>query len=136
MHRYCILPRDMPHDSEMLDHFPLGLDLLCNDNISTPSADMYTCSTPIPSQSSFRPQFKYGGSQADAYQQRLTAVLPVHLVPLLTGAVDVDNVVAILITCMMQAAQQSLPEQRKCSVKNFFCKESLEGLGLTQNVKP
>ena len=36
-----------------------------------------------------------------------------HLVPLLTGAIDVDNVVAILITCMVQAAQQSLPEKRK-----------------------
>ena len=43
-----------------------------------------------------------------------------HLVPLLTGAIDVDNVVAILITCMVQAAQQTLPEKRKRSGNNTF----------------
>ena len=44
-----------------------------------------------------------------------------HLVPLLTGAVDVQNVVAILITCMVQAAQQTLsPEKRKRSGKITF----------------
>ena len=40
-----------------------------------------------------------------------------HLVPL-TGAIDVENVVAILTTCMVQAAQQTLPEKRKHSVNN------------------
>ena len=59
-------------------------------------------------------------SQADAYQQCLTAELLKHLVPLLTGAIDVDNVVAILITCMVQAAQQTLPEKRKRSGNNTF----------------
>ena len=48
-------------------------------------------------------------SQADAYQQCLTAEFLMHLVPLLTGATDVDNVVAILATCIVQAAQQTLP---------------------------
>ena len=41
-----------------------------------------------------------------------------HLVPLLTGAIDVHKVVAILITCMVQAVQQTLPEQRKRSGSN------------------
>ena len=46
-----------------------------------------------------------------------------HLVPLLTGgAVDVDNVVASLIACMVQAAhdQQTLPEKRKRCVNNIL----------------
>ena len=43
-----------------------------------------------------------------------------HLVPLLTGAVDVDNVIATLTTCMVQAAQQTLPKKRKRSVNNTF----------------
>ena len=43
-----------------------------------------------------------------------------HLVPLLTGALDVDNLVAILITCMVQAAQQTLPEKRKRFGNNTF----------------
>ena len=43
-----------------------------------------------------------------------------HLVPLLTGAIDVDNMVAILTTCMVQAAQQTLPEKRKRSGNNTF----------------
>ena len=47
----------------------------------------------------------YVESQADAYQQCLTVM---HLVPLLTGTIDVDTVVAILITCMTKAAQQTL----------------------------
>ena len=54
-----------------------------------------------------------------------------HLVPLLTGAIDVHDVIAILITCMVQAAHQTLPEKRKRSGNNTF-----QGiLGLTQNVK-
>ena len=43
-----------------------------------------------------------------------------HLGSLLTGAIDVDNVVAILIRCMVQAAQQTLPEKRKRSGNNTF----------------
>ena len=43
-----------------------------------------------------------------------------HLVPLLTGAIDVDNVVAILTTCMVQAAQQTLPEKHERSGNNTF----------------
>ena len=112
--QYCNLSRDMPYDREKSDHFPLQLDLSCS--ISTPSADAYR----TPSQSNTRPQFKYVQSQADAYQQCLTAELLMHLVPLLTGAIDVDNVVAILITCMVQAAQQTLPEKRKRSGNNTF----------------
>ena len=116
--QYCNLSRDMthdmPHDSEKSDHFPLQLDLSCS--ISTPGANAYS----TPSQSSTRPRFKYVESQADAYQQCLTAELLMHLVPLLTGATDVDNVVAILIQCMVQAAQQPLPEKRKRSGNNTF----------------
>ena len=112
--QYCDVSRDMSYDREKSDHFPLQLDLSCS--ISTPSADAHS----TPSQSNTRPQFKYVESQADAYQQCLTAELLMHLVPLLTGAIDVDNVVAILITCMVQAAQQTLPEKRKRSVNNTF----------------
>ena len=83
--QYCNLSCDMPHDSEESEHFPLQLDLSCS--ISTPSAD--ACSTPP--QSSTRPQFKYVDTQADAYQQCLTAELLMHVFPLLTGAIDVDN---------------------------------------------
>ena len=43
-----------------------------------------------------------------------------HLVPLLPGAIDVDAVVAILNTCMVQAAQLNLPEKRKRSGHNTF----------------
>ena len=119
--QYCNLSQDMPYDSEKSDHFPLQLDLSCvlmlhSCSISTLGAD--ACSTP--SQSSTRPRFKYVESQADAYQQCLTAELLMHLVPLLTGAIDVDNVVAILIRCMVQAAQQTLPEKRKRSGNNTF----------------
>ena len=46
-----------------------------------------------------------------------------HLVPLLTGAIDADNVVAMLITCMVQAAQQTLHEKRKRSVKSTFSRK-------------
>ena len=67
--QYCNLSCDMPHESEKSDHFPLQLDLSCS--ISTPSAD----ASSTPSQSSTRPQFKYMDSQADAYQQCLTAEL-------------------------------------------------------------
>ena len=112
--QYCNLSRDMPHDSEKSDHFPLQLDLSCS--ISTPSAGARS----TPSQSSTRPQFKYVESQADAYQQCLTAELLMHLVPLLTGAIDIDSVVAILIACMVRAAQQTLPEKRKRSDNNTF----------------
>ena len=104
----------MPHDSEKPDHFPHQLDLSCS--ISTPSTDARS----TPSQSSTRPQFKCVDSQADAYQQCLTAELLMHLVPLLTGAIGVDNVVAMLITCMVQAAQQTPPEKRKRSGNNTF----------------
>ena len=71
--------------------------------------------------------FKYDivESQAESYQQCLTAELLVHLVPLLKGAIDVDNVVAILIKCMVQAAQQTLPKKRKRSGKQHFSQESL-----------
>ena len=104
----------MPHDSEKSDHFPLQLDLSCS--MSIPSANARR----TPPQSSTRPQFKYVDSQADAYQQCLNAELLMHLVPLLTGAIDVDNVVAILITCKLQAAHQTLPEKRKRSGNNTF----------------
>ena len=113
--QYCNLSRDTRYDREKSDHFPLEdlqLDLSCS--ISTSSADAH--STP----SDTRPQFKYVESQADAYQQCLTAELLMHLVPLLTGAIDVDNVVAVLITCMVQAAQQTLPEKCKRSGNNTF----------------
>ncbi len=43
-----------------------------------------------------------------------------HLVPLLTGTVNVDTVVAILIACMTEAAQQTLPRKQKRSVQNTF----------------
>ena len=45
-----------------------------------------------------------------------------HLVPLLTGAVDhdVDKVVAILVKCMVQAAEQNLPGKRKRSGNTTF----------------
>ena len=126
--QYCNLTRDMPDDNEKSDHFPLGLDLSCNT--STPSTD--TRSTPA--QSSTRPQLKYVESQADAYQQCMTAELLMHLVPLLTctglGAIDVDNVIAILITCTMQAAQQTLPEAQALCEKHF-----LRSPWFIQNVK-
>ena len=112
--KYCNLSRDMPYDSEKSDHFPLQLDLSCS--ISTPGA----AAGSTPSQFSARPQFKYVESQADAYQQCLTAELLMHLVPLLTGAVDVDKVIAILVKCMVQAAEQTLPGKRKRSGNNTF----------------
>ena len=111
---YCNLSRDMPYDSEKSDHFPLQLDLSCS--IRTPGADAGS----IPSQFSTCPQFKYAESQADAYQQCLTAELLMHLVPLLTAAIGVDKVVATVIQCMMQAAQQTLPGKRKRSGNNTF----------------
>ncbi len=43
-----------------------------------------------------------------------------HLVPLLSGTIDVDTVVAILITCMTEAAQQTLPHKQKRSVQHTF----------------
>ena len=104
----------MPHDSEKSDHFPVQLDLSCS--ISTPSADARS----TPSQPSTRPQIKYVESQAEAYQQCLTAELLMLPFPLLTGAIDVDNVVAILMTCIVQAAQQTLPEKSKRSGNNTF----------------
>ena len=66
------------------------------------------------------PQFKYVESQADAYRQCLTAELLMHLVPLLTGTIGVDTVVAILITCMAQDAQQTVPCKQKRSVRTLF----------------
>ena len=100
--QYCNLSRDMP-DSEKLDHFPLQLDLPCS--ISTPGAGAH--STPSPS--SNRPHFKYVDLQSDAYQQCLTAVLLMHLAPVLTGgAIDVDNVVASLITRTLHLPSQGL----------------------------
>ncbi len=51
-------------------------------------------------------QFKYVESAgAYAYQQRLTAELLMHLVPMLTRTIDDDTVIAILMTCMTEAAQ-------------------------------
>ena len=53
-----------------------------------------------------------------------------HLVLLLTGAIDVDNEVAILVRCMVQAAQQTLKSASALATTLF------QGiLGLTQNVK-
>ncbi len=43
-----------------------------------------------------------------------------HLVPSLTGTIDVDTVVATLITCMTEAAQQTLPHKQKRSVQKTF----------------
>ncbi len=71
-----------------------------------------------PSQPSTCQKFKYVESQADAYQCCLTAELLLHLVPLLTGTIGFDTVVAILITCMTEAAQQTLPYKQKRSVQN------------------
>jgi len=98
--QFCNLSCDVPHDGQKSDHFPLQLDLACT--ISTSSTNARSS----PSQPSTCPQFKYVESQVDAYQQCLTAELLMHLVPLLTGTIDVDTVVAILITCMTEAAQQ------------------------------
>ena len=72
--------------------------------------------------------------QADAYQQIecLTAELLMHLkvVSLLTGAIDVDS----MITCMVQAAQQTLPEKQ--SVASALWTTLFQGiLGLRQNIK-
>ena len=72
------------------------------------------------SRSSTHPRFKYVGSQADAYQQCLMAELLMHLVPLLTAGIDVDNVVTILIKCMLNAAQHTLPKKHKRSGNNTF----------------
>ena len=112
--QYCNLSCDVPHDGQKSDHFPLQLDLACtisinNTNASSSSAQPSTC-----------PQFKYVESQADAYQQCLTAELLMHLVPLLSGTNDVDTVVASLITCITEAAQQTLPHKQKQSVQNTF----------------
>ena len=65
-----------------------------------------------------RPQFKYVESQAGPRQQGLTAKLLMHVVPLLTGTIDVDTVVATLITCITEAAQQSLPHKQKQSAQH------------------
>ena len=102
--QYCNLSCDVPHDGQKSDHFPLQFDLACTISINARSSS---------AQSSTCPQFKYVESQADAYQQCLTAELIMHLVPLLSGTVDVDTVVAILITCMTEAAQQTLPHKQK-----------------------
>ena len=112
--QYCNLSCDVPHDGQKSDHFPLQLDLACtisinNTNASSSSAQPSTC-----------PQFRYVESQADAYQQCLTAELLMHLVPLLSGTIDVDTVFAILITCMTEAAQQTLPHKQKRSVQHTF----------------
>ena len=112
--QYCNLSCDVPHDGQKSDHFPLQLDLMCT--ISTTSTNAHSSS----SQPSTSPQFKYVESQTDVYQQCLTAELLLHLVPLLTGTIDVDTVVAILITCMTEAAQQTLPHKQKRSVQNTF----------------
>ena len=111
--QFCNLSRDLPHDGQKSDHFPLQLDLSCS--ISTTSTDARS----TPSHRNTR-RFKYVESQAEAYQQCLTAELLMHLVPLLTGAIDVDTVVAILIRCMTEAAQHTLPEKHKRSARNTF----------------
>ena len=49
-----------------------------------------------------------------------------HHVPLLTGTIDVDTVVAILIVCMTEAAQQTLPRKQS---------DLFRTLGLMQNAK-
>ena len=97
--QYCNRSCDVPHDGQKSDHFPLQLDLACTISSNSNNARS------SPSQPSTCPLFKYVESQADAYQQCLTVM---HLVPLLTGTIDVDTVVAILITCMTKAAQQTL----------------------------
>jgi len=112
--QYCNLSCDVPHDGQKSDHFPLQLDLPCT--ISTNSNNARS----LPSQPSTCPQLKYVESQADACQQCLTSELLMHLVPLLTGATDVDTVVATLITCMTEAALQTLPHKQKRSVQNTF----------------
>ena len=116
--QYCNLSCDVPHDGQKSDHFPLLLDLMCT--ISTNSTNAHSPS----SQPSTYPQFKYVDSQADAFQQCLTTGLLVHLVPLLTATIDVDTVVAILITCMIEAAQQTLPHKQTRSVQNTFPRNS------------
>ena len=113
----CNLSCDVPHDGQKSDHFPLQLDLACT--ISTSSTNARSS----PSQPNTCRQFKCFESQADAYQQCLTAELLMHLVPVLTGTIDtidVDTVVAILITCMTEAAQQTLPHKQKRSMQNTF----------------
>lgn len=91
-----------------------SLDLACTFSMNSTNARSSS------SQPSACLQFRYVDSQADAYQQCLTAELLMHLVPLLTGTIDVDTVVAILIACMTEAAQQTLPHKQKRSVQNTF----------------
>ncbi len=104
--QYCNLSCDVPHDGQKSDHFPLQLDLACTISMNSTNARSSS------SQPSTCLQFRYVDSQADAYQQCLTAELLMHLVPLLTGTVDVDTVVAILIACMTEAAQQTLQDRQ------------------------
>lgn len=43
-----------------------------------------------------------------------------HPVPVVTAAIDVDPLVATLITCMTKAAQQTVPKKQKSFVQNNF----------------
>ena len=118
----CNLSCDVPHDGQKSDHFPLQLDLACT--IITSSTNTRSS----PSQPNTCRQFKCFESQADAYQQCLTAELLMHLVPVLTGTIDtidVDAVVAILITCMTEAAQQTLPHKQKAICAEHLSKEPM-----------
>ena len=112
---YCNLSCDMPHDGY---HFPLQLDLACT--LSTSGTNAHSS----PSQPSTCPQFKYVESHADAYQKCLTAELLMNLVQLLTGTIYVDTVVAILITCMTEVVQQTLPHKQKQYLQSTFPRNS------------
>ncbi len=117
--QFCNLSCVAPYDSQKSDHFPLQLDLACTAGTSSNNARS------SPSQPSTCPQFKRIESLANAYQQYLTVDLLMHLVPLLTGTIDVDTVVVILIMCMTEAAQQTLPHKQKTCIHIKFPRSPL-----------
>lgn len=124
--QYCNLSCDVPLDSQKSDHFPVQLDPSCNVVASS------TRTGSVQAETNPCPQLKYVASRAEAYQQCLTeSQLLLHLVPLLTRDVDVDTVVAILITCMTAAAQQTLFKKLKRSNQNA----PKESLAFIQNAK-
>ena len=54
------------------------------------------------------------------YSNRCSWVLLTQLERIRTGATDVDNAVAILHKCMVDAAPQALPKKHKRSGTNTF----------------
>ncbi len=62
-------------------------------------------------------KFTYDDTKADVYQQCLTAE---RLVPSLSGQIDVDAAVAIVIMCMADGAEQTMSCKPRDSAKNTF----------------